>query len=140
MDWSPIPPAVAVVVAVAMALTRRLVPLLLETSIGVPSPRALAAFTFGGGFVAFALVYGVLFGVAFTVGRRRESTAGEGMTVLATGVAGALAYLAASGATFLVVDSPRGVVAAVGGLGGSVGVGVQLAVVTFAGLALAERM
>ena len=139
MDWSPIPPLVAAVVAVAMAVSRRLVPILLETSIGVPSPRALAALTFGGGFVSFVLVYGALLGAAFAVGRRRASTAGERVTVLVTGVAGALAYVAASGVILLVGDSPRSLVAAVGGLGGGLAVGVQLAVVVFAGLALAER-
>jgi glutamate dehydrogenase/leucine dehydrogenase len=121
-------------------VNRRLPPLLLEASIGVPSPRALAAYTLGGRFVAFALVYGVLFGVAFAVGRRRESTDGESVTVLATGVAGALAALVATGATLLVVDSRQGLVTALAGLGGSAAIGVQLAVVAFAGLALAERV
>jgi hypothetical protein len=139
MNWSPVPPAVAAVVAVAIAVNRRLAPILLETPVGVPSPRVLAAATFGGRFVAFALVYGLLFGAAFAVGRGRESIAGDRTTVLATGVFGAVAYLFAAGAIMLVIGSPQGLVTAVGGLGGSVGVGIQLAVVVFAGLALAER-
>lgn len=140
MNWSPIPPAVAAVVAVAMAVNRRLAPILLETSIGIPSPRTLAAVTFGGRFVGFVLVYGLLFGAAFAVGRRRGSTDGDGMTVLATGVAGTVAYVLATGAILLGIDSRQGLVNTVAGLGGSVGVGIHLAVVAFAGLALAERL
>ena len=139
MNWSPIPPAVAAVVAVAMAVNRRLAPILLETSIGVPSPRALAAYTFGGRFVAFALVYGLLFVVAVAVGRRR-STEGDSAAVLATGVVAAVAYLGASAALLFVLDPRPALVNAVAGVGSAVGVGVQLAVVAFAGFALAERL
>ena len=140
MNWSPIPPAVAAVVAVAMAVNRRLAPILLETSIGVPSPRVLAAYTFGGRFVTFALVYGLLFGVAVAVGRRRRSTEGDSATVLATGVVAAVAYLGASAALLFVLDPRPILVNAVAGVGSAVGVGVQLAVVAFAGFALAERV
>ena len=140
MNWSPIPPTVAAVVAVAIAVNRRLAPILLETSIGVPSPRTLAAVTFGGRFVAFALVYGLLLGAAVAVGRRRGPSGGDRKTVLATGVVGTVAYLVATGAILLVIGSPQGLVTAVAGLVGSVGVGIHLAVVAFAGLALAERV
>jgi len=77
---------------------------------------------------------------AVAVGLRRGPSGGDRKTVLATGVAGALASLVATGAILLVVDSPQGLVTAVAGLVGSVGVGIHLAVVAFAGLALAERL
>jgi hypothetical protein len=138
MNWSPIPPAVAAVAAVAVAVNRRLVPVLLESNVGVPSPRALAAYAFGGRFVAFALVYGLLLGVAFAVGRR-ESAGAHGATAVATGVAGAVGYTIATGILLLLVDMEQGLAVSVAGLVAGVGVGVQFAVVAFAGLALAER-
>lgn len=138
MNWSPIPPAVAAVVAVAVAVTRRLPPLLVGTSLPSPAAERIALYTLGGRFVSFVLIYGLLFGVAVAVGRR-GSTDGDGATVLATGVVGAVAYLVASAALLLVLDPGQVLANAVAALGSSVGVGVQLAVVAFAGLALAER-
>jgi hypothetical protein len=140
MNWSPIPPAVAAVVAVVVAVTRRLPPLFVGTSLPTPPAERLALYTLGGRFVSFVLIYGLLFGVAVTVGRRRGSTDGDGATVLATGLVAAVAYLVASAALLLVISSGRPLTNAVAGLGSGVGVGVQLAVVAFAGLALAERL
>ncbi|MFO8116266.1 MAG: hypothetical protein R6U01_13075 [Halorubrum sp.] len=140
MNWSPIPPAVAAVVAVVVSVTRRLPPLLVGTSIPAPPAERVALYTLGGRFVSFVLVYGLLFGVAVAVGRRRGSTDGDGATVLATGLVAAVAYLVASAALLLVLDTGAVLANAVAGLGSGVGLGVQLAVVAFAGLALAERL
>ena len=140
MNWSPIPAAVAAVVAVAVAVTRRIPPLLVGTSIPTPAAERIALYVLAGRFVSFVLIYGLLFGVAVAVGSRRESTDGDGATVLATGVVAAVAYLGASAALLLVLGPGQVLVNAVGGVGSSAGVGVQLAVVAFAGLALADRL
>ncbi|WP_186310983.1 hypothetical protein [Halorubrum depositum] len=139
MNWSPLPPAVAAVAAAAVAVTRRLPPLLVGSSIPTPSPESVALYALGGRFVSFLLIYGLLFGVAVAVGARRESTDRDAAIVLATGVLAAVAYLVASAAVLLVLDPSRVLTNAVAGLGSSAGVGVHLAVVTFAGLALADR-
>lgn len=140
MNWSPVPPAVAAVVAVAVAVTHRLPPLVVGSSIANPSPESVALYAVGGRFVSFVLIYGLLLGVAVAVGRRRESTDGDGATVLATGVVAAVAYLGAGAALLFVLDPRPVLVNAVAGVGSAVGVGVQLAVVAFAGLALSERV
>lgn len=140
MNWSPIPPAVAAVVAVAIAVLRRLPPLLVRSSIPTPGAERVALYAIGGRFVSFALVYGLLFGVAVAVGRHGASTDGDGATALATGLVAAVASLVASAALLLVLDPGQPLVNAVAGVGSSVGVGVQLAVVVFAGLALADRL
>ena len=139
MNWSPIPPAVAAVAAVATAVTRRLPPLLVGSSIPSPSPERIALYTLAGRFASFLLIYGLLLGVAVAVGSHRTSTDGDGATALATGVVAAVAYLGASAALLVVLDPSRVLTNAVAGVGSAVGVGVQLAVVAFAGLALAER-
>ncbi|OYR45894.1 hypothetical protein [Halorubrum sp. Eb13] len=139
MSLSPIPPAVAAVAAVATAVTRRLPPLLVGSSIPSPSAERIALYTLGGRFVSFLLIYGLLLGVAVAVGSRRASTDGDGATALATGVVAAVAYLVASAALLVVLDPNRVLTNAVAGVGSAVGVGVQLAVVVFAGLALADR-
>lgn len=151
INWSPIPPVVAAVVAVVVAVTRRLPPLLVGTSIAAPSPERIALYALAGRFVSFVLIYGLLFGVAVAVGRRgstggdgttdgSETTDGDGVTALATGVVGAVAYLVASAALLLVLDPIPPLTNAIAGFGSSVGIGVRLAVVAFAGLALADRL
>ena len=69
MNWSPIPPAVAAAVAVAVSVTRRVPAVVMESPIGIPEPRALTLYILGGRFATFALVYGLLLGVAYWVGR-----------------------------------------------------------------------
>ncbi|EMA67906.1 hypothetical protein [Halorubrum kocurii] len=136
MNWSPAPPAVAAVVAATVALTRRIATLVLESPIGIPGPGALTRYTLGGRFVAFALVYGLLLGVAYRVGRGGGDALDVGATTLATGVVGAVGYVVVTGAVLLWAGPEQGWVVAVGTLGSAVGVGVELVVVAFAGLAL----
>lgn len=140
MNWSTGPPAVAGGVAIAIAVTRRLAPILLESSMNVPSPRSLSLVIMSGRIVSFALVYGLLLGFAFAVGRRRDGTTGDGTVVLATGTVAALAHVVAAGVILLALEPQQGpIVSALMTVGSGVGVGVHLAVVTFAGLALADR-
>ncbi|WP_128904012.1 hypothetical protein [Halorubrum amylolyticum] len=136
MNWSPVPPAVAAVVAVAISVTRRIPPIILESSIGLSGPGAISLYTLGGRFVAFALVYGLLLGVAYRVGRRGDDALDVGGTTLATGAVGGIAYLVGTGAVLLWIGPDQGVIVALGALGSAVAVGVELAVVAFAGLAL----
>ncbi|WP_231554282.1 hypothetical protein [Halobellus rufus] len=93
----------------------------------------------GGRFASFVLVYGLLFGVAFWAGRRSDSNEGTALAV-ASGVVAAVAYLLGSGGISLLIDGEQGpLLSAVLVLGSSISVGAQLAVVTFAGIALADR-
>lgn len=136
MNRALLPPAVAAAVAAAIGVTRRIPPILIESSLEIPSPRALSLYVAGGRFVSFALVYGVLLGVAYLVGRGRADARGDGALVYATGGVAAVAYLLVTAGVLLLLGPERGVLTAVRVIGSSVGVGVQLAVVTFAGLAL----
>ena len=136
MNWSPIPPAVAAVVAVAVSLTRRITTILLESSISMPEAETLSLYIFGGRAVGFVLVYGLLLGVAYRVGRRDADAIDLGATTLAAGVAGGIAYLLGTGAVLLWAGPAQNVIVAVGTVGGAAGAGVELAVVSFAGLAL----
>ncbi|MUW14512.1 hypothetical protein GJ633_07370 [Halorubrum sp. CBA1125] len=136
MNWSPVPPAVAAVAAAAISVARRIAPLILESSIDIPGPGALSLYALGGRAVSFVLVYGLLLGVAYRVGRRGGDALDVGATTLATGAVGGLVYLVGSGAVLLWTGPNQDVIVALGALGSAVGVGVQLAVVAFAGLAL----
>ena len=136
MNWSPIPPAVAAVVAVAVSLTRRITTIALESSIDIPDPGTLSLYAFGGRAVGFLLVYGLLLGVAYQVGRRRGDALDIGATTLAAGVVGGVAFLVGTGAVLLWAGPQQGVIVAVGTVGAAAGAGVELAVVSFAGLAL----
>ena len=135
MNWSPVLPAVTAVVAAAVALTRRIPTLVLESPIGIPGPGALTRYTLGGHFVGFVLVYGLLLGVAYRVGRGGDAL-DVGATTLATGVVGAVVYLVVSGAVLLWAGPEQGLLVAVGAVGSAAGVGVELAVVGVGGLAL----
>ncbi|MDZ5811101.1 hypothetical protein U4E84_07050 [Halorubrum sp. AD140] len=139
MNWSAVPPAAAAVAAAAIAVSRRLPPLVLESGVSLPSPETISLYALGGRFVSFVLVYGLLFALAVAAGERRDPADGPGATVLATGLAAGVVYLVATAATLLVLDPRQGLVTVLGGVGSGVGVGVQLAVVAFAGIALGER-
>ncbi|EMA57130.1 hypothetical protein [Halorubrum lipolyticum] len=136
MNWSPIPPAVAAVAAAAISVAHRIAPIVLESAIDIPGPGALTLYALGGRTVSFALVYGLLLGAAYLVGRRGGDTIDAGATTLATGVVGAVVYLVGSAAVLLWTGPEQDWVVAAGTLGSAVGVGVELAVVAFAGLAL----
>ena len=126
MNWSPVLPAVTAVVSAAVALTRRIPTLVLESAIGIPEPGALTRYTLGGRFVGFVLVYGLLLGVAYRVGRG----GGDALDV------GAVVYPVASGAVLLWAGPEQRSLVAVGAIGSAAGVGVELAGVGVAGLAL----
>ncbi|ELZ40916.1 hypothetical protein C471_07030 [Halorubrum saccharovorum DSM 1137] len=136
MNWSPIPPAVAAAVAVAVSVTRRVPAVVMESPIGIPEPRALTLYILGGRFATFALVYGLLLGAAYWVGRGGGDALDLGATTLAAGAVGGLAYLVGSGAVLLWTGPDQVVIVALGTVGSAVAVGVELAVVAFAGLAL----
>ena len=134
MDWSPLPPATAAVVALAVSLTRRVTTIAVGTAIGVPGPGALTLYRFGGRAVGFVLVYGLLLGVAYRVGRRGDPL-DIGPTTLATGLVGGVAFLFGT-AAILAWTGSRNVIVAVGTVGAAVGAGIELAVVALAGLSL----
>lgn len=140
MNPYAVPPVVAGIVAVAISIARRLPAILLEANVDV-TPRTLSLFVAGGRFVAFALVYGLLFGLAYWAGVRRDDGGADGELSLATGAIAAVGYLAGTGLVFLVVGAGEQdwYVTALVTAGSGVGVGVQLAVVAFAGVSLARR-
>jgi hypothetical protein len=135
VNWSPIPPAVAAVVAAAISLVRRITTIILQSSVDIPGPGVLSLYATGGRAVAFVLVYGLLLGAAYRIGRRGGGV-DVGATVLATGVVAAVVYLVGTAAILLWAGPEQGAVVAVAAFGSAVGVGVQLGVVAFAGLAL----
>ena len=139
MRTAALPPVVAAVVALAVSGIRRLAPLLLESSVPLPSPASLSAYVAGSRFGAFLLVYGLLFGVALFVGRRSEDVSATA-TALATGASATVAFLVGSIAVLWYLGPDRSpVVTAVFALGASLGVGIQFAVVAYAGVSLGER-
>lgn len=139
MTRALLPAIVTAFAAGTTALTRRLAPILLESSVDIPPTNLLSLYIAGGRFVSFALVYGLLLGVAYRIGRTRDDPRGDGTVVLATGVVATVAYLVVTAGTLLWLDPQQGAITAVRTVGSSVGVGVQLAVVAFAGLALGRR-
>lgn len=140
MNPSVIPPVAAGIVAFALSIVRRLPTILLETEVSA-TPRSLALFVGGGRFVAFVLVYGLLLGLAYLAGTRRDDPSADVELSLATGAVAALSYLVGTGLVLLVagVGQQDRLFAALVTAGSGVGVGANLAVVTFAGLALARR-
>jgi len=138
MNTAALLPAVAAVVALASSVLRRLPPLLVSSSIGPSSPQAIAWYAAGGRLLLFLLAYGLLFGVAFGVGRRRADTQGDSRLALASGLAAAVAALVGTGVVLSVLDPRQGIVVFVQGFGSALSVGVQFAVIAFAGLASAR--
>ncbi|QHS15805.1 hypothetical protein [Halopenitus persicus] len=144
-------PIVAGIAAVVIGVTRRLSLLLIELDGATLAPRLLALTTLGGRFVSFLAVYGLVLGTAYLVGRRDEPRRDEtrkdeiGTTlrtnhVLPAGGVAALAHLLTAGAILLVVELAQSWIVTVAVLvGSSVGVGVQIAIVAVAGLALGAR-
>lgn len=134
------PPLVAAVVGVALTVRRYATALLLEFSADV-TPRALTEYALGTRVVAFLLVYGLLFGVAYWTGTRREDASSDTTVAAGTFAVAALSALVSTGAILGVVGTgTRGpLLAAVTAVGSSAAVGVELAVVVFAGVAAARR-
>ncbi|MDB9251936.1 hypothetical protein [Halorubrum ezzemoulense] len=138
MRTAALPPVVAAVVALAVSGIRRLAPILLESSVSLPSTEALSTYLLSARFTSFLLVYGLLFGVAFLAGLR-DADASAASTALATGASATAAFLLGSAAVLWYLGPERGPVAtAVFALGASLGVGIQFAVVAYAGVALGE--
>ena len=136
MNRALLPPAVAAVVAAVIGVARRLPPILIELSLEIPSPSVLSLYIAGSRFVSFVLVYGLLLGVAYWIGRGRDGGRGDGTLVLATGGVAAVVYLVVTAGILLWLGPDQGAITAVRVVGSTVSVGVQLAVVAFAGLAL----
>lgn len=133
-------PFVAGVVAAVLSITRRSSTLLLESSVTTPPPETLSLIVLGSRFVAFVLVYGVVFGVAYRIGAQRGDASADGTLALGTGIVGAATYFIGTGVVLLSLEAHQNaLVSALGVLGSTISVGVQLAVVAFAGLALGHR-
>ncbi|SMO56977.1 hypothetical protein [Halorubrum cibi] len=138
MNRALLPAVAAAVAAGTTSVTRRIAPILLESPIDLPATSVLSLYVAGGRFVSFALAYGLLLGVAYRVGRTGDGSPDGGSVALATGLVAAVAYLVATAGTLLWLGPQQGAVTAVLAVGSSVGVGVQLAVVAFAGVALGQ--
>ena len=118
-----------------------LVPLLLELDVAL-APPANTRYALAARFASFLLVYGVLLGVAYWAGTRDGADDGRHSVVAAvTFVVAAGAALLGSVAVLQVLGwGSQGLfVAFAGTVGRSASVGVQLGVVTFAGLAAGSR-
>ena len=138
MRTAALPPVVAAVVALAVSGIRRLSPILLRSPVSLPSAETLSTYLLSARFTAFLLVYGLLFGVALLSGLR-DDDASAASTALATGASATAAFLVGSAAVLWYLGPDRGPIAtAVFALGASLGVGVQFAVVAYAGVALGE--
>ena len=138
MRTAALPPVVAALVALAVSGIRRLSPILLRSPVSLPSAETLSTYLFSARFTAFLLVYGLLFGAALLAGLR-DTDASAAATALATGASATAAFLLGSAAVLWYLGPERGPIAtAVFALGASLGVGVQFAVVAYAGVALGE--
>ncbi|RLM75741.1 hypothetical protein [Halorubrum sp. Atlit-26R] len=139
MRTAALPPIVAAVVAFAVSGIRRLSPILLESSVSLPSAETLSTYLVSAQFTAFLLVYGLLFGAALLAGMG-DADVSATSTALATGASATGSFLLGSVAVLWYLSPDRGpVVTAVFALGASLGVGVQFAVVAYAGVSLGER-
>ncbi|WP_435349693.1 hypothetical protein [Haloarchaeobius sp. HRN-SO-5] len=142
MTRQVVPPIVAGIVAIVVGLTRYIVPLVFEFEVFEPSQSMLSVSIAWARFLSFVLVYVVLFGLAYWVGTRQADASTDGPLVLATGGIAAVCYLVTATLVVFLVNAPfegNALLVAIRTLGASVSVGVQLAVVTFAGVALARR-
>ncbi|ELZ44544.1 hypothetical protein C463_08179 [Halorubrum californiense DSM 19288] len=139
MRTAALPPVVAAVVALAVSGIRRLAPILLESPVSLPSAESLSVYLATSQFAAFLLIYGLLFGVALLAGLRDDGVSATS-TALATAASATVAFLLGSAAVLWYLGPDRGpVVTAVFALGASLGIGIQFAVVAYAGVALGER-
>jgi len=138
MRTAALPPAVAAVVALAVSGIRRLAPILLESPVSLPSGETLSVYLASSRFAAFLLIYGLLFGVALRSGLR-DADVSATSTALATGASATGAFLVGSAAVLWFLGPGRGpIVTAAFALGASLGIGVQFAVVAYAGVALGD--
>lgn len=133
-------PFIAGPVALVSSVTRVLVPILLTLPIEAPPSETLSLYIAGSRFSVFVLVYGLLFGLAYWAGSRYDTTI-DGPVTLATGVVAAISYFVGSLVVFQFIGPGEHgwLLTIVQITGSSVGVGVQLAVVAFAGIAAANR-
>ena len=138
MRTAALPPIVAGVVALAVSGIRRLTPILLQSSVSLPAGERLRVYLMSAQFAGFVLVYGLLFGVALASGVR-DADVSAASTALATAASATVAFLVGSAAVFSYLGPEQSlVVTAVLALGASLGVGIQFAVVAYAGVALGE--
>lgn len=136
MRTAALPPIVAAVVALVVSGIRRLSPIILQSSLTLPPAERLSVYLLSARFAAFVLIYGLLFGVALAAGLR-DADVSATSTALATGASATVAFLLGSAAVLSYLGPDRGAIAtAVFALGASLGVGIQFAVVAYAGVAL----
>lgn len=135
-----LPAVVALLVGVAVGLTRRFTVLVVELSTSVPPTELLSWYTVGVRAVAFLLVYGLLFGVVYRLAADRSRPNDESILALAVGIAGGVGYAVVTVATVGLTDVsyPGVTFAIVATLGAGIAIGVELGVVAFAGSALAR--
>lgn len=132
--------ALAGLVALATSVARHATSVVLQFAPDAVTAQTASLYLLGGRLVVFALTYGLLFGVAHRAGRHSGDPDGDVRTAAAVGVAAALVYVVASAALFLSLDVQQGpLTVAAWTVGSGVATGVQLAVVAFAGIALARR-
>jgi len=135
MNAALAPPLVAAAAAAAATLQRFVVPLFLEFDVSVPAP-ATTRYALAARFAAFLLVYGALLGVAYWAGGRADGDTRPAAVAAAAFAVGTAVALATTGAVLLTLGpgNQGWLVRAATVVGQSAGTGVELGVVTFAGL------
>ncbi|GAA0535776.1 hypothetical protein ABNG02_13460 [Halorubrum ejinorense] len=138
MRTAALPPIVAAVVALAVSGIRRFSALLLQSPVSLPPSERFTMYLMSAQFVAFVLIYGLVFGVALGSGLR-DADVSPTSTALATGASATVAFLVGSAAVlWYLAPSSGAVLTAVFSLGASLGVGIQFAVVAYAGVSIGE--
>jgi len=138
MRTAALPPVVAAIVALAVSGIRRFSALLVESPLSLPPSERFTMYIMSAQFVGFVLIYGLVFGVALGAGQR-DADVSATSTALATGASATVAFLVGSAAVlWYLTPSSGAVVTAVFALGASLGVGIQFAIVAYAGVSLGE--
>jgi len=99
-------PIAAGFAATIVSVTRRSSALLLESSLTTPSIEMVPLIVLGSRFVAFLLVYGLVFGVAYRIGAHHVDARADGMLALGTGIIGAATYFVGTGTVLLMLGEP----------------------------------
>ncbi|SEW00392.1 hypothetical protein [Halobacterium jilantaiense] len=134
------PVLVAAVAAAVSTFQRFLVALLIEFDVSVSAP-ASTRYTLASRFVAFLFVYGALLGVAYWAGDRADGDTRFSLVSAGVFAVGTATAMVITGAVLFTLGvENQDLFSMVAGLvGQSAGTGVELGVVTFAGLAAGSR-
>lgn len=124
-----------------VSITRRFTVLLMELPMANPDIQLLSWYTLGIRGVAFLLVYGLLFGVAYQIAGEPSHPDGSLKGPPLAGVAGAGGFAIATLGLVIAtdIDFQGWLFTGLATIGPGFAVGVQFSVVVFAGMALSRR-